>query len=193
MRYLTSGVMISSIDGVGRGRKQTPLLSSSSQQYNIIIQHAIYTMSSDDSAIKRDLNEIEDIFSSINILPFAKRLYESSKQTITTKQKKSISRKRKPDRSSSSSSNSNNDNNDRQSSRQVHQRTSQVSSAEKENDDGRSSNSSSTTSSTTKRDGKRVYSCIYFVLLRLFIVLYSYKYSFIIVVVIFKIQHRHGS
>jgi len=37
-------------------------------------------MASNDSAIRRDLNEIDDIFSSINIVPFAKRLYESIKK-----------------------------------------------------------------------------------------------------------------
>ena len=37
-------------------------------------------MAFNDSAIRRDLNEIDDIFSSINIVPFAKRLYESIKK-----------------------------------------------------------------------------------------------------------------
>jgi len=39
-------------------------------------------------AIKRDLKEIDDIFSSINIVPFAKRLYESIKKDTSTKQTK---------------------------------------------------------------------------------------------------------
>ena len=43
-------------------------------------------MASNDSAIRRDLKEIDDIFSSINIVPFAKRLYESIKKDTSTKQ-----------------------------------------------------------------------------------------------------------
>ena len=43
-------------------------------------------MSSDDSAIKRDLNKIDDIFRNIDIRPLANRLYESIKKDKSAKQ-----------------------------------------------------------------------------------------------------------